>query len=100
VRKSISDEHFDTIIVGAESSGGVAASRLSEDVDRRVLLLDAGPDFPQEADWTPLFVVSSEHSWRVSGDADEPGAGFVIHDRSSLQCFKVQAGRCARPSRP
>ncbi|MFN0193140.1 MAG: GMC family oxidoreductase [Aestuariivirga sp.] len=74
-------EHFDTIIVGAGSSGGVAASRLSEDADRRVLLLDAGADFPQEADWMPLFVVSGEHSWRVSG-VPEFDWGFADRDRA------------------
>ncbi len=74
-------EHYDTIVVGAGSSGGVIAARLSEDHDRRILLLDAGPDFPEEAEWIPLFVVSSEHSWRVSG-APELDWGFVDRDRA------------------
>ena len=74
-------EHFDTIIIGAGSSGGVAAARLSEDQERTVLLLDAGPDFPQEADWLPLFTVSSEHTWRVAG-VPEFDWGFIDSDRA------------------
>ena len=60
-------EHFDVVVVGAGSGGGVAAARLSEDPHRRVLLLEAGPDFPDEESVPPLFTVSGEHSWRVAG---------------------------------
>lgn len=60
-------ERCDVVVVGGGSAGGVVAARLADAGDRSVLLLEAGPDFPAEATLLPLFAVSGEHSWLVSG---------------------------------
>ena len=67
---------YDTIIIGAGSAGAILATRLTEDPEHSVLLLEAGRDYPDfdvqpEEVKFPLkssfeTLLASEHNWKYT----------------------------------
>jgi choline dehydrogenase len=73
---------YDYIIIGAGSAGAVLAARLSENPDRRVLLLEAGG-----TDWQPSIhipgmveqiITSRSLNWHFAGEPDPSLGGRVL----------------------
>ena len=55
----------DTIIVGAGSAGAIIAARMTERSDREVLLVEAGPDYPEPAPLPPDLHDGTRNSMRL-----------------------------------
>ena len=98
---------YDVVIVGGGAAGSVLASRLAENANISILLLEAGPDYPDPANLPDEIkfgrtrfaeAEDSDHNWALRGTITEEqgeihvAQGKVIGGGSSINGQAMQRG--------
>jgi choline dehydrogenase-like flavoprotein len=89
---------YDVVVVGGGTAGCVLAARLSESPDRRVCLVEAGPDHGllAEGRWPADILdardLARSHLWAAGGEDGRSLGGRLLGGSSSVNACMVVAG--------